>query len=250
MPRDWFLDYFTPPALDAWQRAQTLDVTLQETAFLESVLLRTQTSARLLDVPCGDGRHAAQLAKLGHKVTGIDIAPDNAERAQLRAAETGAAFEFVLGDMRSLPPSEPYDGAYCWGNSFGYSARAQGQPVVHAVAQRLPARARFVIDTATVAESLLVELSRNSWTRVDDELTLLLECNYDVRSSRLDTTYTSVLRDQVVDRRTAHHFVFSSGEIVDMLATAGFETVDLLEDLEGGEFTLGSERLIVVAERR
>jgi hypothetical protein len=121
---------------------------------------------------------------------------------------------------------------------------------VQAVAQRLPTGARFVIDTATVSESILVELSRNSWTRVDDELTLLLECSYDVRESRLDTTYTSVLHDQVVDRRTAHHFVFSSGEIVDMLAAAGFETVELLEDLEGSEFTLGSERLIVVAERR
>jgi 2-polyprenyl-3-methyl-5-hydroxy-6-metoxy-1,4-benzoquinol methylase len=117
MPRDWFLDYFTPPALDAWQRAQTQDVTLQETAFLESVLLREQTSARLLDAPCGDGRHAAQLAKLGHRVTGVDIAPDNARRAQLMAAEVGAAFEFVLADMRALPEREPFDGAYCWGTA-------------------------------------------------------------------------------------------------------------------------------------
>jgi len=250
MPREWFLDYFTPPALDAWQRAQTPDITAQEVSFLESVLLRTAAPARLLDVPCGEGRHALGLAKLGHHVTGIDIAADNATRAQLRAAEAGASFDFVLGDMRNLPGDAPFDGAYCWGNSFGYLPRAETRAFVGAVAGRLRRRARLVIDTATVAESLLVELSRNSWTRVDDELTLLLECEYDVRASRLDTTYTSVLRDQVVDRRTAHHFVFSSGEIVDMLAAAGFETVDLLEDLEGSEYALGSERLIVVAERR
>ena len=250
MPRDWFLDYFSAPALDAWQRAQTPDVTLAEASFLESVLLPSEEPGRLLDVPCGDGRHALELARRGHRVTGIDIAPDNARRAQLRAAEAGAGFEFVLGDMRALPEQHDFDGAYCWGNSFGYLPRAQTQAFVAAVASRLRRGARFAIDTATVAESLLVELSQNSWTRVDDELTLLLECSYDVRESRLDTTYTSILQDRVVDRRTAHHYVFSSGEIVDMLESAGFEVVDLLEDLEGAEYALGSERLIAVAERR
>lgn len=250
MARDWFVDYFTPAALDAWQRAQAPELTLAEVAFLENVLLLSKEPARMLDVPCGDGRHAVELAKLGHHVTGIDIAPDNVRRAKLRAGETDGRFQFIQGDMRTLPDGAPFDAAYCWGNSFGYLPRAESRTFVQAVAQRLAPRARFVIDTATVAESLLVELSNNSWTRVDDELTVLLECTYDARHSRLDTTYTSVLRDQVVDRRTAHHFVFTSGEIVDMLDAAGLETVALLEDLEGSEFSLGSERLIAVAERR
>ena len=87
MPRDWFVDYFTAPALDAWQRAQTPEITLTEVAFLADVLLPSDAPARLLDVPCGDGRHAVELARLGHRVTGVDIAPENARRAQLRAAE-------------------------------------------------------------------------------------------------------------------------------------------------------------------
>jgi SAM-dependent methyltransferase len=253
MSRDWFVDYFAPPALDAWQRAQTHEVTLAEVAFLESVLLKTDAPRRLLDVPCGDGRHAVELAKLGHQVTGVDIAPDNAKRAQRRASDASISMEHILADMRSLPQAlsghEPFDGAYCWGNSFGYLPRAETLSFVKEVGKRLAPGARFVIDTATSAESLLVELNQNTWTRVDEELTLLLDCEYDVRESRLDTTYTSVLRGQVVDTRTAHHFIFTSGEIVDMLKSAGLSTVDLIEDLDGSEFRLGSERLIVVAER-
>jgi SAM-dependent methyltransferase len=258
MRRDWFVDYFAPPALDAWQRAQTEEVTLAEVAFLESVLLPSDTPSRLLDVPCGDGRHAVELAKRGHHVTAIDIAKDNATRAQRRAQASAAQIEFILGDMRdlrnlldlrNLPDAAPFDAAYCWGNSFGYLPRAETRAFVQGVAQRLVPGARFVLDTATSAESLLVELNQNTWTRIDDDLTLLLECEYDVRESRLDTTYTSVLRGQVVDTRTAHHFVFTSGEIIDMLTTAGLNTIDLIEDLDGTEFHLGSERLIVVAER-
>jgi hypothetical protein len=106
-----------------------------------------------------------------------------------------------------------------------------------------------VIDTATCAETILVELERQSWVRVDSELVVLLECDYDARASRLDTTYTSVLRDQVVDRRTAHHFVFTSGQIVEMLEAAGFESIELFGDLAWSPFELGAERLLVVAQR-
>lgn len=249
MRSDWFVDYFAAPALDAWQRAQTPELTHLEVAFLQRVLLPTDAPRRLLDVPCGDGRHAVAFAQRGHHVTGIDIAPDNAGRANARMAQAGTRFDFVLGDMHDLPAGEPFDGAYCWGNSFGYLPRAQSRAFVQAVAQRLAPGARFVIDTATSAESLLVELSQNSWIRVDEELTLLLTCDYDVRDSRLDTTYTSILRGRIVDTRTAHHFVFTSGEIVDMLEAAGLSLVDLVEDLDGGTFSLGSERLIAVAER-
>ena len=247
---DWTTTYFAAPALDAWQRAQTREITLAEVAFLNQTLGLTDGSSRLLDVPCGEGRHAVELAKLGHWVTGVDIAPENRTRALARAAEAGATIEHVLGDMRALPTGAPFDGAYCWGNSFGYFPRAETQRFLAAVAGSLRAGARFILDTATVAESLLVELNRRSWTEVDDELTLLFECDYDARESRLDTTYISVLKDQVVDRRTAHHFVFTCGEIAGMLDAAGFETLGLLADLDGSEFELGSERLLVIAERR
>jgi len=246
---DWTTEFFSQPALDAWRRAQSPDITAAEVAFLEQVLGLGATPKRLLDVPSGDARHAIELAKLGHHVTAIDSAVDNEARARQGAADAAVSLDFVLGDMRALPARPAFEGAYCWGNSFGYFPRAQTQDFAHAVARSLAPGARFVIDTATSAESLLVELERRSWVRVDDELLLLLECEYDARESRLDTTYTSVLCDQVVDRRTAHHYVFTSGEIVGMLAAAGFETVDLLEDLAGTPFDLGSERLLIVAER-
>jgi SAM-dependent methyltransferase len=246
--QDWTTTFFSQVALDAWRRAQSPEVTQAEVEFLEEALGLGAEPKRLLDVPCGDARHAVELARRGHRVTAIDSAQDNEAQAQVRSASAGVTIDFVRADMRALPKRAPFEGAYCWGNSFGYFPRSESQRFTTAVGKRLVAGSRFVIDTATSAESLLVELERQSWVRVDDELVLLLECEYDARESRLDTTYTSVLRDQVVDRRTAHHYVFTSGEIVGMLEAAGFEIVDLLEDLDGAQFQLGSERLLLVAE--
>jgi SAM-dependent methyltransferase len=251
--QDWTTEFFSQAALDAWQRAQPRETTLAEVAFLEQALsLDTEGAGpkRLLDVPCGNARHAVELARLGHLVTAVDSALENETRARKRAAEAQVTIDYVRGDMRALPARPAFDGAYCWGNSLGYFPRAETQRFAASVAQSLTKGARFVIDTATAAESILVELDRRSWVRVDDELVLLLECEYDVRESRLDTTYTSLLCDRVVDRRTAHHYVFSSGEIVGMLELAGFEVIALLDDLDHNAFGLGSERLLLIAERR
>jgi SAM-dependent methyltransferase len=247
---DWTQDFFSAHAMDAWRRSQSPEITEAEVEFLEQVLDLHDGPRRLLDVPCGDARHALELSQRGHAITALDSSRDNQARALEQAAALGVTLDFVLGDMRVLPERTSFDGAYCWGNSFGYFPHAEMSAFTAAVAQRLAPGARFVVDTATCAESLLVELERRSWQRLDDELVLLLDCEYDPRASRLDTTYTSILRDQVVDRRTAHHYVFTSGEIVRMLDAAGLETLELYGDLDGSPFELGAERLLLIAQRK
>lgn len=247
---DWTAEFFTSIALDTWQRSQSAETTLAEVDFLQDALELGDEPRRLLDVPCGHGRHAVELAALGHAVTGVDFAVDNRARAEKLAADAGVGIEFHVADMRALPTLPMFDGAYCMGNSFGYFPRAETQQFLHAVAKMLAPGARFVIDTACAAESILLDLQRQWWTRVDDELTVLLECAYDPRESRLATTYTSLLRGQVVDQRVAHNYIFTSGEIIHMLDSAGFTTRELLADLDDSPFELGSDRLLLTAERR
>jgi SAM-dependent methyltransferase len=247
---EWTTDFFTPIALDAWQRSQSADATLAEVEFLRDALGLGPQPRRLLDVPCGDGRHAVLLAKLGHAVTAVDSATDNVRRCAALAAEGGVTVDFHVGDMRALPQRPPFDGAYCMGNSFGYFPRAQTQRFITGLAQTLVAGARFVIDTACAAESILLDLHQQSWLRVDDALLVLLSCEYNARESRLDTTYTSIVDGRVADERVAHNYIFTSGEIVAMLDAAGFTTLDVLGDLDGAAFELGAERLLLIAERR
>lgn len=249
--QDWTKDFFSAGALEAWRRSCSPESTLAEVEFiLEALALgEAPQRGRLLDVPCGDARHAVELAKHGYLVTAVDGAPDNQRAANARAAEAKVTIDFVLGDMRALPQRDAFSGALCWGNSFGYFPHAETEQFVASVGASLAPGARFVIDTATCAECLLVELQRRSWQRIDDEMVLLLKCEYNTRESRLDTTYTSILRDRVVDRRTAHHYVFTSAQLLSMLKRAGFGDIELYGDLDSSSFELGAERLIVVAER-
>ena len=62
-----------------------------------------QPGERALDVCCGTGDIALALRRAGAEVTGLDFSSAMLEIARRRAAEAGAAVEFVRGDALRLP---------------------------------------------------------------------------------------------------------------------------------------------------
>lgn len=89
--------------------------TRQEVDFLEREL-RLKPEDRLLDLGCGAGRHAIELAKRGYDVTGVDISPFMLAEARKRAAEAGVEVTFVqlnLSDLGSALRGTSFDAAIC-----------------------------------------------------------------------------------------------------------------------------------------
>jgi SAM-dependent methyltransferase len=75
----------------------------------------------LLDVACGTGRHALELAAMGWHVTGVDYNPELLERARASAAERGLDVCFLERDMRELDvDGRPFDVVTCLFDSIGY----------------------------------------------------------------------------------------------------------------------------------
>jgi SAM-dependent methyltransferase len=57
---------------------------------------------RFLDLACGTGAVAELAAASGAEVVGVDIAPALIEQARERAAESGLAIEYLVGDAEAL----------------------------------------------------------------------------------------------------------------------------------------------------
>ena len=70
-------------------------------AFVER--LNITPGMKVLDVACGSGNLAVIAAKLGAKVTGIDIADNLIEAAKRRAAAEGLDIKFEQGDAEAMP---------------------------------------------------------------------------------------------------------------------------------------------------
>ncbi|MFJ5234421.1 class I SAM-dependent methyltransferase [Kitasatospora sp. NPDC088391] len=60
----------------------------------------------VLDVGCGTGSLSLLLARRGHRVTGVDLAPRMLELAAAKLAAAGLPARFLLGDA-AVPPTGP-----------------------------------------------------------------------------------------------------------------------------------------------
>lgn len=246
MGTKWYAEFFDGVVVDMWRRAVPAERTLAEVDFLERTL-RLDRGGRVLDVPCGHGRHAVELALRGYEVTGVDLSTEMLAHAHAAAAEAGVEVDWRQADMRDLSGKRPWSAAYCCGNSFGYLGPEGDREFLAAVARRLAAGGSFVLHTGMVAECVLPGLAERSWAPMG-EMLFLEENRYDAAASCLETTYTFVLEGRR-ESRTARHQVYTTRELVDLMAGAGLVATGLFGSVEGDPFELDSPELFVVARR-
>ena len=243
MQSKWQIDFFRGVALDMWRRAVNPEQTRAEADFLERTL-GNDSGSRFLDVPCGNGRHAIELAGRGHSLTGVD----SSEEFIAEARQAPVPVRWVLGDMCDLPWNSEFDGAYCFGNSFGYLDHDGVHTFLRAIAQSLKPGGKFAIESGMAAESILPTLVRNRWFKLGD-LFMLSENEYHPAESRLDIQYTFIQHGKVETRPSAS-YVFTVAELCRLHIEAGLETMELLSSISGEPYRLGSQRLIIVSKKR
>jgi SAM-dependent methyltransferase len=272
VPPNWYENFFHGLALDLWRKALPPEHTKAEADFLVQALY-CDAGSHLLDVPCGNGRLSRELASRGYRVTGVDIAGEFIEEARAsvtgmtdqppataggsdsvaRAAcawETGEAPvpQFILGDMRNIEGEAIYDGAYCFGNSFGFLAYADMEKFLKGVARALKPGARFIIETGMAAESAIPKFKELESHQIEDILLTIKE-QYLATEGCIDTEYVFE-RNGVSESRLAKHWIYTAAEIRRMLESAGFTVLNLYGSLKCEPFVLGSDELLVVAQVR
>jgi SAM-dependent methyltransferase len=82
--------------------------TVGEVDFIEKELDFNKGS-RILDIGCGTGRHAIELAKRGYKVSGVDLSKSQLQRAKEKAKDAKLEIEFFQKDARKLDFKESFD---------------------------------------------------------------------------------------------------------------------------------------------
>jgi SAM-dependent methyltransferase len=75
---------------------------------------------KVLDLCCGFGRIAEELARRGFSVTGVDVTEAYLETAREEAVAEQLAIEYILSDVRDFHPEGVFDAALNLYNSFGY----------------------------------------------------------------------------------------------------------------------------------
>ena len=132
---------------ETFLRTQSPEWTAREVAFVARQA--PQPAYRtVLDVCCGEGRHAIPLAERGYDVTGLDRDGAALFAARERAADLGVAARFVEGDMRDLAASVagPFDVCVCLWQSFGYFDAATNEDILRQMGDLLRPGGRLILD--------------------------------------------------------------------------------------------------------
>ena len=243
----WYTDFFTELPNEFWRRAATPAMTRADLDFIESRLMLNPES-RILDVPCGSGRHSLALAQRGYRVTGVDISSEAVDHARRSAAEAGLAVTFELADMREIPGSGSFDAALCLGNSFGYLDIGGTREFVAALARAVRPGGGLVIDFNCTAETILPGFTGAPRTMRTGDIVVEATTEYDVARSRLISHYAYTRGDDRLSTTAIHH-IYTSAHIGQLLSDAGFVDVQRFGGPDCAPFELGSGRFLLTAQR-
>src|SRR5262245_33900459 len=137
-------------------------------------LLGVPPGSRVLDMPCGPGRHSLELLKAGFRVTGVDRTRRFIEQARARCAPFGDRSELVLSDMREFRRAGAFDAAINLFTSFGYfKDPADDRRVAEGFFASLRPGGGLLLDLVG-KEVIARSFRERDWSRVD-ERTILLE---------------------------------------------------------------------------
>jgi cyclopropane fatty-acyl-phospholipid synthase-like methyltransferase len=244
----WYADFFTELPNEFWRRAVPPEATTAEIDFVEE-RLGLAPGSRVVDVPCGSGRHSIALAERGHTVTGLDISAEAIEHARRTAKAAGVDVDFRLAEMREVPP-DGFDAAVCMGNSFGYLDLDGLREFVAALAAAIRPCGGLVVDFAAAAESVLPGFTDDQpRDMVVGDITVTGSNTYDVSGSRLISRYVFTRGAERVAVTALHH-VYTVAHLRSLLANGGFTDVEQYGGPDGEPFEVGSGRLLLTARRR
>lgn len=116
---DWFETWFGSPYYKILYANRD---ELEAQAFVEKLIayLEPLKGSTMLDIACGEGRFAKQLAEHDYDVTGIDLSNLSIEKAKVYEDEN---LHFFVHDMRFPFYINYFDYAFNFFTSFGYFAR-------------------------------------------------------------------------------------------------------------------------------
>jgi SAM-dependent methyltransferase len=244
---DWYLDYFDDEYLRLY--APHLRTERNE-AEVEGVIraLELEPGAEILDLACGQGRHAVPLAQRGYRVTGLDLSPVLLRHAREHAEEAGVEIEFRQGDMREIPWTGRFDAVINLFTAFGYfEDNAENQKVLVAIYRALKPGGKVLMEM-NHRDWLMRVFKAKDWETLEDGSLVWYERQFDPISG-INTQRTMDLTPDGQMRKRGHAVhVYTATELTRMLRQAGLEPIAYYGGLDLRPFGVDT-RMAVAAQK-
>jgi SAM-dependent methyltransferase len=243
IPPDWYKNWFGNEYLTVYAHRDEAEA--EDLIKLIHLYTRLTPGARILDLCCGQGRHALRLAELGYNVIGLDLSRTLLQVAKFRRNPSQTA-NFVQADMRHLPAVQSFDLILNLFTSFGYFEEDQeNQAVFDQFNLVLKPGGFFVFD----------------YLNVDHVVSNLVPSHADQVGDYFIETERQINADIVQKKITIHKDglkrifyesvkMYDPQEIEMMLCRSGLEILHIFGDYKGNEFNPTMPRLLIIGQKK
>jgi len=216
----------------------------------------------ILELGSGTGAHAAALARLGHRVSGIDLSDSMLVRAQaLRASlpeELASKLHFEQGDIRRWNGGKQHDVALSLFHVISYLPENADVSAALANAASQLAPGGLLIFDFWYGPAVLAQRPETRVKELSDEriaLTRIAQSDLDTSRNRVDVHYKLLVEERATGRlqrlqETHRMRYFFQPEIAHFLELAGFEVLRFEEWLTRAPLSTATWGALVAARKR
>ncbi|HUS68008.1 MAG TPA: class I SAM-dependent methyltransferase, partial [Kofleriaceae bacterium] len=246
--KPWFEEIFDEDYLRTLPFLTPQATQLEAQFVMDSLAVAPGT--QVLDVGCGYGRHAMELAARGYHVVGLDSSLPLLLRGADEAQRRGLTINFVHGDMRDMAFDAQFDGAYCLFSTFGYFDDETNKKTAANICRALKPGARCVFELLN-RDYMIGDLPLRVWWE-GDGCVVLEEVDFNYFSSRIVSNRSVVFDDGRQLEQEISIRSFGLHELGKLLHSVGFRVVEVSGSMatKGRFFGAHSRDIVVVAERR
>lgn len=246
----WYKDFFEKYYLSIYFKKEAFKNTQEETKFIIKILNLSE-GAKILDLACGQGRHAIGLAKRGYEVIGLDLNNDFLNIAKKDAKKEKVKLRLIQGDMREKFFKNEFNAVINLFSSFGYFENEQENiKVLKNINKSLKPNGKFLIDLLNKKWFLKKFCgTKRTWFKIKNDY--ILEENYfDKKMKAWIRNISIIYPNKKIEHIKTFMRLYSLLEIKNELRKTGFKILKTYGDYQGNKFTLLSPRLIILAQKK
>lgn len=211
-------------------------------------LLGLSDGSRILDLACGQGRHAHLLAEAGLDVDGLDLSPHLIGLAKKRG--TGKTLRYTRGDMRRLPAKwrGRFDAVINLFTSFGFFADAADDALVIRECARVLKPGGAMVWHGGSRDGVMAKFLPSDWWQTSDGTIIAQTREFDPLTGFL--TVKSVWQGKRGTEHREHRIrLYTASRMAELMLDAGLVVEQSWESFAGKALTRRSSEMLLLARK-
>lgn len=211
-------------------------------------IMELPVGAKILDVPCGQGRHSHLLAEAGYNVEGVDFSKHLLDIAKQRG--TGPNLHYTRGDMRKLLPKwkGKFDAVVDLFTSFGFFSHPRDDAQVIREFARVLNPGGILVWHGGSRDGVMARFLSKDWWTTSDGTLIAQEREFDPLSGKL-TVHSTWKRGAKQGTRTHHIRLYTATRLAELCSDAGLIVEQAYDGWADRPLKRTSSEMLLVARR-